>query len=66
MDAVPLVWKKRYELGMPGIDDQHKKLFDLLRDLQGFLSHGSQDQALGNALKALVEYSRMHFRDEEA
>jgi hemerythrin-like metal-binding protein len=66
MDAVQLVWKKRYEIGVEDIDEQHKNLFNLLRNLQASLSRGSEDQVLGNTLKALVKYTQVHFRDEEA
>ena len=60
-----LLWKPRYELGIPFIDEQHKRIFFLLNQLQ-LASDGSRDRAEVEALLAgLMRQTGEHFHTEE-
>jgi len=55
-------WSERLEVGIPSIDDQHKRFFDLAADLAG-----EEDQVrVMRSLAQLSDYVRTHFQDEEA
>lgn len=62
-------WEPKYEIGIPVVDGQHKKLFKLCNNLHVALC----DQTLGlewekefvYTLKQCVEYVKVHFKSEE-
>jgi hemerythrin len=54
-------WEKRYEIGVPEIDDQHKHLFRLAKDLEEDLSSANIKQII----MELYKYTRFHFDTEE-
>lgn len=54
-------WEKRYEIGVPKIDDQHKHLFKLAKDLEEDLSSAHIKQII----MELYKYTRFHFDTEE-
>jgi hemerythrin len=60
-------WEDRYSIGIPLIDDQHKKLVEMTNDLyRGCLRGG--DEAQDYFLKAVhgtVDYVKYHFAAEE-
>lgn len=64
-------WDPKLELGIPVIDDQHKKLVVLCNNLyQGILrtkesSVASWQDSLRGTLKECADYVMVHFRDEE-
>jgi hemerythrin-like metal-binding protein len=59
-------WKENYNTGIKEIDRQHRKLVDIISQLQDSLSDGLVNKEMGKVLKGLVDYTRNHFRDEEA
>ena len=60
-----LLWKPRYELGIPFIDEQHKRIFFLLNQLQQ-ATDGSRERAEVEALLAgLMRQTSEHFHTEE-
>lgn len=63
-------WNSKYELGIPVIDEQHKKLVALCKEFyEGIVSENADKNAvkakLTTALKACCDYVKTHFRDEE-
>jgi hemerythrin len=63
-------WRDEFSIGIPSIDDQHKKLLDLLNQLNTF-DHGqsgqnAQPNPLVRMLDSLSEYAAHHFGQEEA
>ncbi|MBQ4331211.1 MAG: hemerythrin family protein [Spirochaetaceae bacterium] len=64
-------WEKKYELGIPLIDKQHRHLVELCnklrRDLKDFSSQEGIDWhvSLANTLKELASYTQEHFSTEE-
>ena len=55
-------WSPAIETGLPGIDAQHKQLFDLAASFRG---EGDQIRVM-RALATLADYANTHLRDEEA
>ncbi len=64
-------WEKKFEIGIPMIDKQHKILVEMCNDLyQGLLSHKQNsktaiDEPLRKTLHAAVAYVKEHFSAEE-
>ena len=58
-------WSDSYSVGTPGIDAQHKKLFALINDLHEAMSQGKGKDILGKILDGLMDYTKVHFSDEE-
>ena len=59
-------WTARLETGIETIDKQHRRWVGMYNDLDSAVQEGREQQALGEVLEALVEYSSYHFRTEEA
>ena len=60
-----MTWSDSYTVNSTEIDNQHKKLFSLINDLHDAMSKGMGKESLGTTLAALVDYSKVHFADEE-
>ncbi len=66
-----IVWDKKFEIGIPAIDRQHKKLVEMCNELYiGLLRHRMNslsmiDESLRKTLHAAVDYVREHFSTEE-
>lgn len=61
-----LPWNDSYSVGIPQIDEQHKKLIKLINELHASMATGQGKQALGGILEELVRYTRTHFEFEES
>lgn len=64
-------WSPKFELGIPVIDEQHKKLVSLCNTFYQELMKNKAigipawESSLTTALKECVDYVKIHFRDEE-
>lgn len=58
-------WESKFSVGIKEIDDQHKKLFDLINSLHDAMKAGKGKDALGKVLIELVNYTVYHFGTEE-
>ena len=58
-------WNSMYATGIPTIDNQHKKLVELLNALFDGMKSGQGDQAAGKTLDELIKYTITHFSTEE-
>lgn len=64
-------WEKKYELGIPGIDKQHRHLLDLCNKLRRDIKDSSTKEGvdwhvtLASTLKELAAYTQEHFATEE-
>ena len=63
---VRLEWKPAYSVGIEKFDDQHKKLFAVVNKMGVAIDNGEEHDTLRGIFKELIEYTRIHFRDEEA
>lgn len=58
-------WNKNFETGIKDIDEQHKKLVEILNRLAVNLAHRSSAILLDSVFNELVEYTDYHFKSEE-
>lgn len=58
-------WKEEYSVGINSIDEQHKRLLNLINQLQTAVDHSTGDQFEREALDELVDYTKTHFSYEE-
>ena len=67
MDKDIAVWDDAYSIGLPHIDDQHKKLVSMINDL--FLNCQKENTVKNvvfvQAFSSAAEYAQTHFRAEE-
>ncbi len=60
-----IVWNSELSVGVPSIDNQHKKLVTLLNQLHDAMMGGKGKEVVGPVLKGLIEYTGTHFKHEE-
>ncbi len=60
-----LIWNKNYSVGIKAMDNQHKKLFNIINDLHDGMSSGSTDEVMRKVLSELCDYTKFHFTEEE-
>ena len=58
-------WNTNFETGISKIDEQHKRLVELLNMLAGHLAFRSDTIALNSIFVELTEYALYHFQYEE-
>ncbi len=59
-------WRDIYKVGVEEIDEQHKKLFDIVNDLHEGVSCGAAQANLNSIFGQLMEYAVDHFSNEES
>ncbi len=60
-----ITWTEDMLVHVEKIDNQHKKLFALLNDLNDAMKQGRDKEVLFNTITALVDYTFYHFMTEE-
>ncbi|MDT8426379.1 MAG: bacteriohemerythrin [Methyloprofundus sp.] len=60
------IWNDSYKTGIDEIDEQHKKLVDILNALNEALTLEGNHQAIIALLDQLIDYTEYHFTSEEA
>lgn len=63
--AVPLVWTAALSVGHAAIDDDHKRLFDLLNHAQNAVGTQQGEHAVRDVVRELLDYTIYHFGREE-
>jgi len=58
-------WKDTYSVKVMALDNQHKKLFELVNELYNAMSQGHGKDIAGDILKRLIDYTVHHFSAEE-
>jgi len=58
-------WSDEYSVKVKVFDDHHKKLIGYINDLHAALAAGKGNDALGEILKKLINYTDKHFAAEE-
>ncbi|MGB8773830.1 MAG: hemerythrin domain-containing protein, partial [Terriglobales bacterium] len=58
-------WNPSYSVKVYALDAQHKKLFDIIRELYTAMSSGHGKDAVGDVLRRLIDYTVQHFAAEE-
>ena len=59
-------WDNSYTLGINIIDEQHKKLFDLMSEIHSASENDSDMEIIIELFDELTKYSQYHFKEEEA
>lgn len=60
-----LQWSDKYSVKVKELDDQHRKLIDLVNELHDGMSSGKSREVMGGVLDGLVKYTVGHFATEE-
>jgi hemerythrin-like metal-binding protein len=60
-----LKWLDTYDIGFKIIDEQHKKLIDIINELYEAQRHGTSQIAIIDTLDKLADYTVYHFATEE-
>lgn len=58
-------WTMKMSVGIPVIDDQHQRFFDLLNGIEDSVSEGQDRKAVAELVRELVNYMQVHFQTEE-
>jgi len=60
-------WQEIFTVGIPSVDNQHKKLLAMINQLEDSVAAGKEivNNDIGKVLVQLVEYTQTHFADEE-
>jgi len=58
-------WRTSWKTGITKIDDQHKKLVEIINKLLVSRYEHKEDSVLKEIMTDLVNYTRVHFKDEE-
>lgn len=58
-------WKRSFNLGIQVIDDQHKKLIDIINELYEAQKLGTSQLIINEVISKLEEYTKYHFDMEE-
>ncbi len=58
-------WDQSFNVEIKQIDQQHKKLVDLVNQLHKGMRSGNSKQLMGRILDELVNYTAVHFKTEE-
>lgn len=58
-------WGPKYCIGIKSVDDQHKRLVDMLNQLHEGMMSGKGNSTMGPVLQNLVDYTIQHFKYEE-
>ncbi len=63
---MPLItWGPKLEIGIGIIDSQHRRLVDLINQLDAAMEEGSSSEVVGETLKGLIDYTHTHFNSEQ-
>jgi hemerythrin len=60
-----MTWTEKMSVGVTVLDDDHKKLVDIINELHDGIMAGHKKEILGAVLQHLVEYTKEHFAREE-
>jgi hemerythrin len=58
-------WEEKYSVDIQVIDEQHKRLFEMIEKFYDALRQKQREDAMAEILKGLADYSIYHFHSEE-
>jgi hemerythrin len=59
-------WNEQYSINVKSMDEQHKKLIDIINDYYECIVQKKTKEGTIIAIKELVDYTKTHFSQEEA
>jgi len=60
-----MVWNDKLSVGVEELDEDHKKLVDMINELYDAIMAGHGKEPLAHIIDQLVDYTRFHFAHEE-
>ncbi len=60
-----ITWDNSYSVGVALIDNQHKRLINIINELHDAMGAGKGKDVLGKVLHELIQYVNTHFKTEE-
>ncbi|HCL82259.1 MAG TPA: hemerythrin [Nitrospiraceae bacterium] len=60
-----IVWNEKFSVNVKEIDEQHKKLFNMINDLDDAINAHRTTQVLSKTLDDMINYTVTHFGIEE-
>ncbi len=60
-----ITWTEDFSVGVVEIDNQHKKLVNMINELHHAMAEGKGNMNVGDIINRLVDYSVYHFKTEE-
>ena len=64
----PFAFTSKYHVGIGFVDDEHKRLFEIIKEANDVMHNDflyDKFDQINNVLGELVEYTKVHFADEE-
>ena len=58
-------WSEEYCIGEDELDSQHKRMFELVNELNDAMVSGHSQEALASIMAQLIAYTQTHFAYEE-
>jgi hemerythrin-like metal-binding protein len=65
MTVNPIKWSDEFSVGIESIDEQHKKLVNMIKTLYDALREGRASEVVDEILNGLFDYADYHFSYEE-
>jgi hemerythrin-like metal-binding protein len=59
------LWKDAFRLGIAGVDEDHRRFFDLINELHAAMVRGGDRADVSGTIAELIVYTRDHFWREE-
>jgi hemerythrin-like metal-binding protein len=60
-----IAWNEEYSVGIESIDEQHKKLINIIRTLHDAIVDKNDLEALDEIVSELIDHTKYHFSYEE-
>ena len=60
-----VTWKDEYSVGIAQLDDDHRKLLNLINQFQTAVHYKTGEEFERRIMEELIDYTRTHFRREE-
>ena len=60
-----ITWGPKLEIGIGIIDSQHRRLVDLINQLDEAIEKGRGNEVVDKTLKGLIDYTHTHFQTEQ-
>ena len=60
-----VIWCEMFSVNVPYIDNQHRKLLEIINDFHAALKEKKAENIVFQTLNSLISYAEKHFQDEE-
>jgi hemerythrin-like metal-binding protein len=60
-----VTWTRANAVGVQAMDNEHAIMMDAMNELRAALVHGEKREQVHELMDKLIEFTRMHFRNEE-